>query len=257
MPYPEIIPYEGEIPLRDQGREELNQNTADLLTYIPPFVLQVNAAGQYIDQATGGIQQSTEEATAASEEAQGAAGIALSLANFVGRWVDIEGTLAVPASTYHNGQYWALLEDIADVQAEEPGVSAVWASTASLQGEATGPINMAGFEFTASNINASTYDLAGGDPGTTTLDLADQQVFELENPTSLAIDFINLPAAGRGKPIIVRIDGPGSVTFSFPGFTIDWEGGGAENTPPDVGEAWTTWRFMFTGSKLSGGNFKG
>ncbi|MFI0472232.1 hypothetical protein ACGLWX_05850 [Halomonas sp. HMF6819] len=102
-------------------------------------------------------------------------------------------------------------------------------------------------------VNASSYTIKGGDPGTTTLDLATQQVFELDNPTSLTITFENIPAAGLAKPVLVDIDGAGSVEFVIPGYTIRWEGG----EPPAVFDNWSTYRIMFTGSRVSIGSFGG
>ncbi|MFI0472975.1 hypothetical protein ACGLWX_09700 [Halomonas sp. HMF6819] len=106
-------------------------------------------------------------------------------------------------------------------------------------------------------VSASGYDVTGGDPGTPVLNLAKQQVFEFDNPTSLILEFYNLPMVNRSKPIIVRINGEGSVAFDFGAYRIDWENGGAENKPPRPKTGWTTWRFMFTGTSLSGGNFGG
>lgn len=108
--------------------------------------------------------------------------------------------------------------------------------------------------YIASNIY-ETYDVRGG--SATTFDLSKQQVFEIDNPASTTVNFINLPSVNRGKVIIVDVQGAGSINFTFPGYTIFWENGGAENTPPDVGDNWTTWRFIFTGSRIRGGNLKG
>ena len=60
----------------------------------------------------------------------------LSFINFKGRWTGLAGELYLPASTYHNGQFWILLENLADVTTEEPTqLSTVWRSA---QGEVSG-----------------------------------------------------------------------------------------------------------------------
>jgi hypothetical protein len=41
-------------------------------------------------------------------------------------WSDLTGALTVPFIVSHDGDYWSLKEDIADVTAEEPGVSTKW-----------------------------------------------------------------------------------------------------------------------------------
>jgi len=50
----------------------------------------------------------------------------LANANFKGRWEDQTGALAMPASVYHKGKYWILLDALADVTAAEPGESGSW-----------------------------------------------------------------------------------------------------------------------------------
>ena len=51
---------------------------------------------------------------------------ALAAVNFKGTWADLTGAVTVPAAVKHDSKYWMLLEDLADVTAEEPGVSAKW-----------------------------------------------------------------------------------------------------------------------------------
>jgi len=59
--------------------------------------------------------------SAATSEANTAA-----FANFKGAWSALTGALAKPASVFHNGAFWALLNNLADVTASTPGVSADW-----------------------------------------------------------------------------------------------------------------------------------
>lgn len=47
-------------------------------------------------------------------------------AHFKGNWSSLTGALTVPASVYDSSKYWMLLEDVADVTAEVPGVSSKW-----------------------------------------------------------------------------------------------------------------------------------
>lgn len=46
-----------------------------------------------------------------------------SAANFKGRWSDATGAATVPSSYEHNGRIWLLLNDLADITAEEPSSS--------------------------------------------------------------------------------------------------------------------------------------
>ena len=59
-------------------------------------------------------------AAAASEVNTGA------LANFKGAWSALTGALAKPASVFHNGAFWALLNNLVDVTASQPGVTSDW-----------------------------------------------------------------------------------------------------------------------------------
>lgn len=59
-------------------------------------------------------------------DAAAQAAIALAAANFNGIWSGLTGALAKPASVFHSGAFWVLLNNLADVTASQPGVSADW-----------------------------------------------------------------------------------------------------------------------------------
>ncbi len=50
----------------------------------------------------------------------------ISAVNYKGIWVNLSGPLSIPASVWHNGEFWILLESLSDVSAKEPGVSPAW-----------------------------------------------------------------------------------------------------------------------------------
>ena len=52
--------------------------------------------------------------------------VAAAAANYKGLWSALTGALNMPASVSHNGNYWALNANLADVTAATPGVSASW-----------------------------------------------------------------------------------------------------------------------------------
>jgi hypothetical protein len=60
-------------------------------------------------------------------EAQDAMLAAQSVANFKGAWANLSGALNMPAVVYHNGKFWALLNNLANVALSEPGVTGDWA----------------------------------------------------------------------------------------------------------------------------------
>lgn len=88
---------------------------------------QADIALQAAQDATtnGAIQVGL--ATVQADRAQAAALAAESAANYAGAWSSLTGPLTVPASAFHNGKFWILLSDVADVTANEPGISANWA----------------------------------------------------------------------------------------------------------------------------------
>lgn len=87
--------------------------------------------------------------------AQQMAAQAASAANYLGLWVDQTGAVLAGRSVYHSDVFWVLLQDLADITAEEPGVSIVWAqfdeastaentsfddATADIEGEVGSPV---------------------------------------------------------------------------------------------------------------------
>jgi len=50
----------------------------------------------------------------------------ISMSEFKGYWSSLTGALPIPASVSHLGQFWALLESVADVTTEVPSVSSKW-----------------------------------------------------------------------------------------------------------------------------------
>ena len=79
-------------------------------------------------------------------EALDASALAQAAANFQGNWTALTGPLAVPASVRHNGEYWMLLNDLANVATSQPGVSADWSVIGNLRKSGdtmTGPLAQA------------------------------------------------------------------------------------------------------------------
>ena len=62
----------------------------------------------------------------ARDAAQLAQAAAEAVGNFRGRWSDLSGPLAPPASCAHDGSFWVLLSSVPDVALAEPGVSPAW-----------------------------------------------------------------------------------------------------------------------------------
>ena len=80
---------------------------------------QMNTVAGEINAAIAPV--AGQVAAVAASEANTAA-----FANFKGAWSALTGALAKPASVFHNGAFWALLNNLADVTASQPGVTSDW-----------------------------------------------------------------------------------------------------------------------------------
>lgn len=97
-------------------------------TVLPRFATEATA----LEANVVALEESVTAAAIATVEgrdaALAAAAVASAGANFKGAWSGLIGPLAVPASVYHNNNYWMLLTGVADVTTKEPGVASEWAA---------------------------------------------------------------------------------------------------------------------------------
>lgn len=100
---------------------------AQLVTEQNTFAGEVNATQSEIN--TSEVNVATSETNAATSETNAAASAASAAAsaNFKGTWASQTGAANKPAAYLHDGAYWQLLNDLADITASEPGVSADYA----------------------------------------------------------------------------------------------------------------------------------
>ena len=89
-----------------------------------------------VSETTAIKDAAVSETTAIKDQARGyrddaviSALAAQSSANFKGEWSSLAGALAMSATVRHAGKFWVLLNNVANVAAAEPGVSAAWAKT--------------------------------------------------------------------------------------------------------------------------------
>lgn len=83
---------------------------------------QVGVAAGWAGTASGYATNAAASASAAAT----ASAAALGAANFKGTWPSLAGALNKPACVKHNARFWLLLNNLANVAASEPGVSADW-----------------------------------------------------------------------------------------------------------------------------------
>lgn len=139
MAYPPITSL-GTVPQRTQTPAEFATNGDSFLGALPNFRTELNTFGAYVDSkgaevdadAAAAANSALESANSASDSAASATlalsykDLAAGTANFKGSWSSLTGSLAVPASAYHNGLTWVLLSNLANVTTAEPGISSSW-----------------------------------------------------------------------------------------------------------------------------------
>ena len=141
-----------------------------------------------LTEISGGLKGARGYAQDAQEQAE----IVASGANFQGAWSGLSGPLVVPASVFHNGEYWQLLNDVADITLSEPGVSADWASTSP---PASGLFRVA---------RTSNIELTVDDSG---------KLFDIESGT-FAQTFSSSATLGDGWFCKIRNAGTGTITLT-------------------------------------------
>jgi len=93
---------------------------------LTPFQVEMQAlkANVYAN-AQNAFSNATDAAASAVSAASSAANVS-ALANFKGNWSAQAGAIAKPAAVFHNGAFWALLNNLADVTTSQPGATADW-----------------------------------------------------------------------------------------------------------------------------------
>jgi hypothetical protein len=124
MPAP-IVPT---LPPRPIRGDRLNFPTvADtFVAELDPWGAVVQSVGEFAEARANDAETAQDAAQAAAAIATASADIAAAVAGFAGLWEDLTGALSQPASTFHDDEFWILLEDVASVASHEPGVSVVW-----------------------------------------------------------------------------------------------------------------------------------
>ena len=116
--------------------------------------------------------------------------VAAAAANYKGLWSTLTGALNMPASVAHNGNYWALNANLADVTAATPGVSASWQPLPVGAGGATETSSAVDVTLTAASYRVQAVAMTAADksvnlPSATTL-ATGGEVFVVKNTGALA-----------------------------------------------------------------------
>lgn len=87
---------------------------------ISTWTIEVNSVATEVNSNTTSAVAAKDAALAAQGVAEAASAIASGAANFEGAWSSLSGALSVPASVTHDGDFWILLGNLADVTLSEP-----------------------------------------------------------------------------------------------------------------------------------------
>ncbi|MBU0788880.1 MAG: hypothetical protein KKB08_06735 [Gammaproteobacteria bacterium] len=87
---------------------------------------QINAIADNVNNNAGEAVSAATAAAGAAASAADVQAVVLGAANFKGLWSSLTGPLSKPATVKDGGRFWLLLDDLADVTAAVPGVSASW-----------------------------------------------------------------------------------------------------------------------------------
>ncbi len=121
------------------GSSTFNQDAYNAATSLPAALTRQGEIAEATKTNADSALESASLAVGAALTAATARDTALAAANFKGLWPSLTGALNKPASVKHNGRFWALLNNLADVTTSQPGVSTDWTSldSGSVQQEVT------------------------------------------------------------------------------------------------------------------------
>lgn len=178
------------------------------------------------------IESNRTLAQAAADTATDAAISASSFTGFKGDWSSLSGPLQMPASVTHRGQVWVLLEPIADVTAEQPGVSSKWRAYDVVMPivKTGGPPPPGGGVW---NVNATPHTHVVVDSF-----LAEMHI-HLPDPAQEG-DYIVVTTHQTAAQTVILDPGAGSVQFVAEPVTLDLPPG----TTYSLRYIGTTWRFI-------------
>lgn len=166
-----------------------------------------------------------------------AAATSVAAANFAGSWSDLSGSLAVPSSVYHDGGYWMLLSDVADVTSSEPGVGIGWAAisthtftqTVEGQGQKIRNIRWQGTAEVVQDI--------GDVNGSAVINPMSGGVAAITVTGDVAISVTGWPESGVFGELLIEMTNGGLYTVTWP--TVHWiMQDGATTTDPETA-GWT------------------
>lgn len=125
MPIP-VKPTVPPIPQRTQEPALFSDNVDAFLTFIPDAVDYFDEATTFTDDRAASADSSASAAALSQSSAAASAAAAAASSNYKGEWSSLSGALNKPATVSHNGAFWVLVNNLANVALSEPSVTADW-----------------------------------------------------------------------------------------------------------------------------------
>lgn len=110
-------------PYPQLGSPTFNQDAYAVGAGMPAVVDGIDALAQNTAANTQIAHDNAQTAVTAANNAASASEVAMGATNFKGFWSSLSGALLKPATVKHNGRFWLLLTNLADVAASEPSAS--------------------------------------------------------------------------------------------------------------------------------------
>lgn len=101
---------------RERADEFVDWQANDFPDEINGFITELNTFVDEVNETSDTINTNTAIGLDAKN-------VSLAAANFKGSWEDLTGSLSIPSSVEHGGEFWMLLTNLVDVTLSEPSVS--------------------------------------------------------------------------------------------------------------------------------------
>ena len=165
-----------------------NRATYDALSIGFDDYIRVSLVPQTQAAVNSAYNNAVESNTSAINAAASATS-AVAAANFKGNWSALTGALNMPASVAHNGNFWALNTNLANVTTATPGVSASWTSLqvgagGALESSSAVDITLTAASFKVQSVTMTAADKSVTMPSAITLP-AGGEIFVIKNTGSV------------------------------------------------------------------------
>jgi len=91
------------------------------LGQLPLFAEEANNLQSEVNLTATQVASNAAAASSSAAAAAISANVVIAATSYKGPWINLTGALSTPASVWHKGQYWTLLQNLTNVTLTEPG----------------------------------------------------------------------------------------------------------------------------------------